>query len=903
MSKWILLTLIMLTGVLNSTAMADDVQQRAVAQEVFDRCKSNVLSAGQRDFQSLSPNDLAESCQEFPLSEDVFVQILGALVGPDLVSVLDVYTAITAKEHGFDAGSPLFTIAKPMHDSLAAFNYLMLGVFIFFVSVGLFTQMIHWQAGDFKTEIKDWMARHAANNSLTFILLVPFFGWLNLIQAIALLVVILIGFLGKLAVSYLFLAAFFGNTVSVIQEEVQGSLSKSFGNTVVLYQCDLERRERLISGIQNELGSRERSVLEQNKLFQCLVDPKQTELGMKAPLGTLKNTTFRIVPSALMSTQKCVEQFDAFITKEMEMEIPEPCGTLDFKLPRNSSIGVPQDSKTGRPRSLDNAMDLYANDQVVTDARELALKFHEYKCRTENISMNADVLVSSCMKASVSGDGYSYEFNYDPLSQLEELSNFNAPLTDTSRESFIEDVKLDMASIQNNISNNTTSLLAHIGDLLAPAEGEDDLPQGEQDKLERARQKVLDAAQGTGALGFSEGDADFLVNNIKRGMWTSGSLFFDGMADGLDKEVLAKAMSDTYSVSFDSGWNSVSFMGVTWDLMALDGMLQKEGRKDITKDQDFKLISGYILPRVGLYTENANCWIEQVECETPPLNPFTYLGNQGANLVEESLLRIVSIGIIDRTAKYFLGFLSREKTEDEKRLEDSSSSARNAARLQTLKDFTRGSIDANKRKFMILDTLSELVWLYFILGLIMCIVIPAIPLFKMLSMCITWTIDLMRELISLSIKLAVSGLGAQGKDVISADVREALVRIGGLGLYMLFITIGVISMFLMFSFLFSVNVFLVGSLASIINAGGDMTALDAMVVNIVFDVIVVFLLVFEVYKCSPYMEKIPKAMASHFDIQVTGSDGVVDSMFNFMKHTIPGTATNQLKSMWHGVLK
>lgn len=55
-------------------------------------------------------------------------------------------------------------------------------------------------------------------------------------------------------------------------------------------------------------------------------------------------------------------------------------------------------------------------------------------------------------------------------------------------------------------------------------------------------------------------------------MWILGSFFFDGMVDGFDKEVLVKVMSDIYLVSFDLGWNSVSFMGVIWDLMVLDGM-------------------------------------------------------------------------------------------------------------------------------------------------------------------------------------------------------------------------------------------------------------------------------------------------------------------------------------------
>jgi hypothetical protein len=839
---------------LSSNVSAGEVADASTSSQLaFEECKAKIMTLNGQDIERINPNEVISACQKFPLSDDVFVQVLGAIVGPDLVVLLDMYTALTGKAHGFVENSSLFTVATPLHATFKALNYLFFGVLIILISFSVAAQSLRWQGGNFKIKLSDWTASRAVDYATSIFLSLPMFGWMTPLQGLGILIIILLGYVAKMAVAYVFLAAFFGNVTTEIKAETENAFKYSFGKAIVLYECDMRRREGLIAEIQNQLGSRKKSVLETNSLYTCLTSTGAgTETYRRLESVSPSIATYEYMPAALNQTQKCVVDNRESLLSKWGVDDPDKCGAITLTVPINEN----------HPGSKDTAKSLYASPAVNTAQREIAMQYHQYKCRVGEREEQKDSAVTSCMKPIINGDRYTYAFIANEITGDDELTYYREPLTALSKETFVEDIKKKLAVLQSLISNNTSLLLQHLKDLMAS--GLDaSASRGTEAETQRARDRLLNELNGESTLGVSESDAEYLVNNIKRGVWTSSSLFFDGLADGLNEEVLVDRIKDVYNVEFGPAIDqTLEYWDIFKTYMSLTDLEFESGA---LRGQDSSLISGTILPRVNLYTENASCWFKQSACETQPLNPFTYLAKQGVDLVDEALYKIFAIRVIEFSGKLIMGFGNNPK----------------------------------KNRLMLFQTVEELVWVYFILGAALCVLIPGIPFLKLMAMMINWAYDVARELISLQIKIAFSPLSEHGDGVLAADIKEAFNRLIGLGLYFLFILVGVAITFLMFSFLYSINVFLVGVLSNIVNWGGELTVLDGMILNVVFDIIIVFLLVYEIKKCTPFMEKIPKELAEHFGIKVSNSDGVVDQAINFIKREFPGGAESMLKKLSH----
>lgn len=836
------------------------VDPDALSTEAFEKCKYRVMNAGSEDFRNFDPNRIVEACHSFPLSDDVFVQILGALIGKEFVALLDVYTGLTGEPHGFDENESLFVVAMPMHETFYAFNYLMLGIILFGILVSVVFQVVKWAKGDFKVSIENWSSTKLVNYVIVVLITTPVIGWMTILQALALMVIILLGYIAKLSVTYLFLAVFFSNVASEINKELELNAKSDFGSTIFLYQCDLSRREDVLSSIQNHLGTKNIDVLATNPVYRCLTNGgTSAHKRFDLPNSNLEYAVLGVTPAVLAQTQSCLDTYKEDLVK-IGYNQSDTCGYAQFKVPRNSAY----------PTSMDNAISLYMSSEITNEQRRLAIKFHEYNCRTGDIKGEDGGIISECLIPRIAGSAYTYEYLEDEITEEKNLVNYSTKLTSESLKIFLGSLKASLASLQSSVISDPVKLMNHLKDLISPFDGEEDLPQGTRDKLERIREEMSHRISGPeSSLGFSEKDAEYLVNNIKRGAWTSSSLFFDGLTDDLNDEIVVSSMKDTYAIRTGSWINDILSEGVekltdfsapnVASLLSLNEMnsITSESSVDTIVPGDDTVLSGLVIPRLGVYTDNLGCWFEQSECVTPSLNPFRELGQRGTTLMDQALVRMLGIKFLAKVIDIFVDIpvLNEKKT--------------------------------GYQKFMVLETLNELVFIYFLLGLILAIIIPAIPFLKLMVMMINWGLDIIRELLALQVKVTVSVFGNHGKDTLSQDIKESLSRIVGLGFYFLFILIGLMVMFLMFSFLYSINIFFVGALSSVVSWGGDATVVEAMVINVVMDVIVTFVLIYEVVKCSPYIEKIPKSMAEHFGVKVSNSDAVVDQIYQFLKQRVP----------------
>lgn len=796
---------------------AQGQNQTTPIEAIEDECLREVMQAGTVDFSNMTTSDLVNMCQGMPLSEDLFVQMLSIVVGPAMVPILDAATAITGTTHNLTPEDHLFKIAQPLHATMKAFNYVMLAIFGVLVSINIFSQLMKWQKLGSKEEMKRWVADKSPSTIVVGVFLAPVIGWLSPLQFLALLAITCLGVVTKFAVVYLFLGAFFSDAATQIKQEMYSDLAWSIGKTVLVHQCDIESREDLLMQVQRVEGTSSPEVLSSNSLYNCLTSSSPTQSRLRLRSSSERVNEYVLEPGNLVQTQSCVSS-NRELLDEWGASAPPTCGHIILRLPNNSAIN-----------SVDNAIALYANAELIETQRELALKVHEYECRqASNIQADTGGVVPKCLQASIAGDGYEYNFLPDRITGDLRLTSFRSALGPESGRDLRDDIVRNVESMQRAISSNTSAMLQHIRDVSAPRVSEAVRSAFEEQAHEDFLNSVL--SNGESGLGFSETDGRFLVNNIKRGAWTSGSLFFGKFSKEIQTDILIDKLASVYDARVETHWSSP----LIYSLFGLNRILTDETLGDTA----MSAVQNALIPRVGLYLDSIDCWYSRMECSPAPLNPFTYLGERGATLIEGGFIRFgVSKGI-GAMAQKFMG--------------------------------------PDAGKLMLTETLSEFYLLYIVLGIILAILIPGIPLIKLLIMLVNWVYDVLRELLALQITLAISPAGAESKKIFNDDVREALARIMGLGLYFVFIIIGVCAMFIMFSFLFGLNVFFVGILSYVVQWTGAANSIEAMVMNTIFDIIITGVLVYEVKLCSTYIQKFPQEMAEFFKVKVSDSANVMD---------------------------
>jgi hypothetical protein len=818
----------------------------ANAQQAEEACHSDIMSVSGKDFSKISPNTILESCQDMPLSEDLSIQVLSILIGEPILLALDVFTVISGNEHGMDENASLMTVSKPLHDVLGVFNKFMLGVFILFTLIGLSDQLIQWQRGNTKVDFKQIFNKNGASKGLVAFLATPMIGWMTPLQFVALGFIIWVGYITKIVVSYLFLASFLGDALSETKKEVLLDVKLEMGYSVLLHKCDLQQREYLLSSIQQKEGAKERTVIESNPLYTCLASSDVLSPIVNLSKKTAEALIFDVIPANIAQTNLCVDRHRLDI-EEWGFVAPQKCGVIKITLPNNVNA----------PGSIDNVKSLYFNPEIIKAQREMALSLHEFSCRkAESLIDWALGVAEKCIIATTNGSGYNYQWYVDDMTGESNFLPYRSPLTEVSSDQLKTKMKQEMSALSSRITNNVAGLLAHVGDLIAPLPDENTQSQEMQDTLASLRKELLERAQTTSALGYDSKDVDFLVDNMKRGAWTSGSLFFGKLAYGIEKKALADALESVYTVP------DINMGGIfnTYDeytqLSTLLAMTLNNDLTGIATD----IISDTLLPRVGLYTDNLNCWYKQLDCKTPPLNPFTYLGKRGAKMIDHGLIGYTASVLINMGAK------------------------------KMLSPSKRGGL-------MLATTFSEIYLLYILIGVVLAIIIPAMPLLKLMTMLVNWSYDIVRELLGIQITLCMSALGKQGDKFLGDDVRDALSRLFGLGIYFMFVVMGLISMFLMFSFLFSLNVLVVGSLSYIVDWTSSTSSIESMVMLTIYDVLITFILFYEVKICTPYIEKFPKALSENFGITVSNSSGVAEQAIQRLTTSLRTNVAGMLTSV------
>jgi hypothetical protein len=866
MNKFSALIFILLFFVSTKLLAADvDPEVSATSLITKQECTSRIMAMGVPDVDILK--SVVEECNKYPLSDDLSVQLLAAMIGPDFIKVLDVYIGFAGGEHNLKEDDVLVLVGGPLHSVLRAFSYVMMGIFLILVSISVFTQVVRWQGGNFQITLSDFSAKQGANHIFSGLLTVPVVGWVTPLQAVALFCIVVAVFISKWLISFVYLGAFFGDVAGNLRDSVEENVVSDLGKAIMIEYCDIKRREEIVSNIQTQIRSRKKSDLQGNELYQCLTQSSGSGQIVKVVEGA-----YQIMPASLAQTQKCIiEHKDKFL--EWGVAEPDSCGHITIELPQNSSHpNVPKEGVA--PPALINALNFYTNARITRSQREIALQYHEYSCRKGERPIFEGVEVSSCLVPEMSGDHYRYKFKKNKVTGDDELSFYNMPFTDLSRREFLSDTKLDMADMQSALLDNTPGLLRHVSDLIAPVDSESDLTIGAQKAIDAARENMENDINETSDAGFSEADAYGLASNIQRGVWASGSLYFDGLTDEVDESVLAALVKSVYSVSTPNasrygGIGSVLDLMDLWELnnMATRGIPLSLG--PVGGIVNAKIPT--VMPSFDLYKENADCWFDQLACKIEVYNPFRQLGKEGVSIFNAATNRLFVL----------LGFETVYKV---------------------FSYITIPNVDKKmKQRVMLFETYQELIFVYLLIGIFLAIVIPAIPLLKVLSMLVSWVFDVVRELIGLQIKISLSPAGEQGDGLFSEDVKAAMARLYAHAFYLIFVVVGIGVTFFMFSFLFTINVFVIGSLHSTIGWGGELNSIEGIVVTVIMDIIITLLLLYEVRKCTSYMEKLPKSLAEHFGVKVSDSDGVVEQMFNFLKNHTPGSATKSMSKLFHKV--
>ncbi|OUV22631.1 MAG: hypothetical protein CBC55_03730 [Gammaproteobacteria bacterium TMED95] len=823
----------------------DTVELSADIQHI--KCREKLMSIDGGDVDTLRNNDVIDACQGFPLSDDVAAQVLGALIGPDMVGVFDVLSSFTGEAHGFNEDDNVFLLLKPLHTTLLYFNLLVFGVFILLTSTHIALQVIRWKRGDINLTPKSYIEKYGMSAAIKGLLSYPFLGWLNPLQFLGLLFVIAFLWISKIVIVYLFLASFFSNTGSVIKDSVENSLKVDVGNSIVNYVCDIEQRESLINSIQqNSEGGADMSYVRESNLYKCLSGDDVDYPGMViTPTGALDSTvtTYRVTPKAMAQTQFCVAKYREDLESwGTDVDDYAPCGASYISMP----VGATE-------AQILNASNVYMSEQVEKEKREIALIMREKQCRDQIRPDFNSGPVEKCFVSSVDGDSYQYDLATDPLSGTEKLAYHSLPLSSESNALLKAEAVMGKERISEAIGSNIEALKLHFSDILSLI-NTDSLSDADKQLLSEVQDDVnnMSSEDDESSLGVSQTDIDNVIMSMRRGMWSVGTLFFGDITESLEDKQLIKMLSQVLVV--ESAYGKLDEYRKLYSLI---DMLPQGGQGIVNNAVKGNIGYGVIIPRLGLYIDSIECWHDQIACEAPALNPFTELSKRGVEIIEHA-----SFGtIVTKTARYMMQGIAKVKME--------------AA------GYSIGEVKNTRLgKYMVFDTFEEIYLLYLFIGFVLVVVIPGMPLVKITVVLVSWIYDVLKELLVVTISVVTSSHSHIDEGFISDEVKDAFKKIFGLGLYFLFIVVGVLVMFVMFSFLYALNVLVVGALNFVVEWSVTMTSLESMVMGVVMDSVIVGLLVYEVRICTPYIDKLPKELASYFNLHTSDTDGIVKQAEN-----------------------
>jgi hypothetical protein len=342
---------------------------------------------------------------------------------------------------------------------------------------------------------------------------------------------------------------------------------------------------------------------------------------------------------------------------------------------------------------------------------------------------------------------------------------------------------------------------------------------------------------------------DKIFKTLKSGIASSASLFFGDSAGSKSEILFTESMIKLFDVDTEKDFNIVLDYLATYDYLTPNtsekSILDKVG----------------ILPSLDIYANGFACWKEQAYCDVSPINPFAYMQKKGIELLQSSFWRYAVTALF---SKMYSAVLDYNESEQNKK------------------------INKNKKLF-VLDSVSDILAIYFILGLILAFIIPLMCAIKIMSLLITYTIDLVKELFYAQFVISTSPTSSTRESGlhISQEIGEIKSAFFGLSLRLFFITLSIVVLFVMVSFMFGINVFVVNYLSDIMQWDLNAPVFSAVIYKVVIDVIIVMIFTYQVYKSLSYMDTFINLSLEKFNIDSVGDDSMLDRVVNVIRHRVP----------------
>lgn len=803
--------------------------QQAVRDiEAATLCKSAIKSTNLETINNLGSSDIAKFCNDTPLNRELSMQMLSILVGEPAFYIMNMMQNMGIGWHNAEKGENIFSILSPIHDVFEQFNWLMFKVTFFLFSLVFVVHLFRWARSEEKKGFLKWLNRNFSQNSIALAMSMPVLGWMTPIQIIAVFFIMVIIYATKIVSTIFFAGLFLADTAGALLKDVTPQIEEEMMQTVMIYRCDILRREDLINGLISSNGYTSKAELETDPVFQCLQSGGQTKIN---PGNALPDVlSYDVTLPVIDNFNQCITTHRSHLDRH-KLNPVEDCGYVKLNIPT-------QNNKQNEIK--DRVQSLFLTPQIHTSLRQIAMTIQEYSCRFRKThdAKTFGSFLASCASMNMQDGGYSLNWVVDPISQQEIIARHLSPLTETAKVQMREQVARSTSSAVNAITENQQELIALLRSLLGSQDDNNQLPSDEK-------------------------DLDNLVNKMTKGAWMSASVFMGNTASHVDLENIAEIIGILYEASdpgvLDIARKMFTTLDTNWllieDLQPLTGQSYFT-QKIFTEDRGQytqSLLMGAILPSFDLYKPQLNCWREQSECDASVLNPFSNLGESGTSILKHAFIGTVTTKALSKFSNQIFKFTGV------------------------------------RTRIMAVSVLADFFMLYMVVGVMLALIIPMYPLLKILSMFTQWSLEIFKELAGLQLSLAFSPISEPGKRVVSNDMRSALARLIALSLYFLFIILGVMVMFLAFSFLFSLNVLLLGGLSMIISFTGGSHFLESVFFGVIFDVLVTILLFLEVKSCTDLIEKVPAALAERFSLELSHGESIGERiMVTFRTHVMPG---------------
>jgi hypothetical protein len=340
---------------------------------------------------------------------------------------------------------------------------------------------------------------------------------------------------------------------------------------------------------------------------------------------------------------------------------------------------------------------------------------------------------------------------------------------------------------------------------------------------------IRDAASNVEGDGLaSEKDLIRLRQQMERGQWLAGGLFLSDLQEEMTNVTFKSDATSSYKSNIGLYGSSAS----SQFRVALGY---------ITSSMDALLIdsSDSIIPSPKIYASQLECWRSIEYCHPSAINPFAHMNKVGAQHIWDSLAPYV-------ITKFVLGWV------------DSPSDIDHVVR----------------NRFEMVKILENVFFVELLLGIVLAVIIPLIPVFFLLGMMVSWAQDFLRATILLQVQLCSSPLGNLDQRLFSEEVRGSFAQLVILAIHLFFTLIGVVVCFLVTSFFFSLNIIVIGIFTSVVGLDDSSGVINSAVMRVVYDCVVVVVLFLEVKFSAEFIRKIPEALAMHFNVQLSRDDGI-----------------------------